>query len=371
METAATYQKQGNATDSGPECPRKWKHGPRPRDNSVHRLQYVTSWLTGTSHALVAVFLCFFLLLSPAFALDVVPMATISFLDLKEDATRASATGRTLMLLFEQEGCGYCVEMHRVNFADREIVSLIESRFDLLQLDIRGDRELTGFDGVAVAEKQYARNLNTQLTPTTVFLDTDGRELLRMSGYYKPPMFKAALRYVADRRYQQESFRDYVRRTVSETASGKLKEEPFFRPADDLAAAMNAAARNGKGLVLLFEQRYCLGCDELHDRTFRNPDAVGKLTGAYDVVRIDLWGKRPIKRFDGSATTEIGLGAAMDIHYTPTMVFFDRNGAEIFRFDSYRKPEHFLVLLRYLTTDAHVRFKSFSDWMSAERSAHP
>ncbi len=41
-----------------------------------------------------------------------------SFLDLREDLTEAAAHGKRFAILWEQRGCPYCLEMHRVNLAD-------------------------------------------------------------------------------------------------------------------------------------------------------------------------------------------------------------------------------------------------------------
>jgi thioredoxin-related protein len=61
----------------------------------------------------------------------------------------------------------------------------------------------------------------------------------------------------------------------------------------------------------------------------------------------------------------------MDIRYAPTIVFLDRLGTEIFRYDSYRKPEHFAMVLRYLATGAYTQYSSFQDWLRAGKAPTP
>jgi thioredoxin-related protein len=301
-------------------------------------------------------------------ALDAIPFARNSFLDLKQDALQAQQANRTLMLMLEQEGCVYCIEMRRVNFSDREIAEYVASNFDLVQLDIWGNRDLVDFTGETMSEKTYARKRNIQLTPMTLFFDAQGKELFRMTGYYKPALYKAALRYVAERQYEKIRFRDFAKDVAVDEGAGGLRSERFILETADLSAAMRNAAQHGKGLALLFAQERCQSCVELYDKTFGDENDVRMLTGAYEVVRLNVWGKRPLKGFDGAAVTEARLAESMDIRYTPTVVFFDTRGQEIFRYDSYRKPEHFRLLLRYLTTDARTRYASFQDWLRVE---HP
>lgn len=69
---------------------------------------------------------------------------------------------------------------------------------------------------------------------------------------------------------------------------------------------------------------------------------------------------------DGKRTTEGELGQMLDVRYTPTIIFFDKTSKEVCRYESYRKPEHFLVLLSYLTSDGYLKHKSFQDWLRAE-----
>ena len=72
---------------------------------------------------------------APATASDVEllkqPWFHQSFLDLKEDLSEAAATGKGLIVAFEQAGCPYCREMHRVNLKDKETVAYLREKFHL------------------------------------------------------------------------------------------------------------------------------------------------------------------------------------------------------------------------------------------------
>jgi thioredoxin-related protein len=302
-----------------------------------------------------------------AHALEPVSVAKSSFLNLRQDAAEAAAAGKVLMVMFEQENCSYCLEMRRVNLADPEATDIIRHHFDLVTLDILGDRDVTTFAGATLTEKQYAKSIKVQLTPMTVFFAPDGKELFRMAGYYKPPMFKAALRYVATQRHGSESFGEYVQRIAGAGSAARQKVAPLFAMADDLPAASARAAARGKGLALVFERQQCPECDELHGQTFRHQGLFDMLTRDFDVLRLDSQGSRQVRGVDGVVKKEASIAAGMDIHYTPTIVFFDLAGSEIFRLESYRKPEHLIVVLRYLASGAYKRHASFQDWLRAEK----
>jgi thioredoxin-related protein len=144
-----------------------------------------------------------------------------SFLILKEDLADSAAQGRRLAILWDQRGCPYCLEMHKVNFADPAINRYIQARFNILQLDILGAREVTDFDGQVLPEKELARKYGVPGTPTIQFLPdrpeaVEGKrgravEVARMPGYFKPEHFIAMFEYVAERGYERQPFAQYLK----------------------------------------------------------------------------------------------------------------------------------------------------------------
>ena len=101
----------------------------------------------------------------------------------------------------------------------------------------------------------------------------------------------------------------------------------------------------------------------MHKKSFGDPAVVKKLSQHFDVVRINMWDQKELVDLTGNKTTETKLAAALQVRYSPTIIFFDKNGKEILRHESYLKPEHFATLLTYLTTDARIKYKSFQDWL--------
>ena len=134
-----------------------------------------------------------------------------SFLDLADDLQEAKDGGKHLAILFEQKGCPYCREMHRVNLADKEIRSYIQKHFDIVQLNMWGDREVTDFDSQTLIEKDFARKYRVMFTPTILFIDENGKEVVRMPGYFKPFHFKHLFMYAAEKGYvEQPSFQRWL-----------------------------------------------------------------------------------------------------------------------------------------------------------------
>ncbi|NNG05638.1 MAG: thioredoxin fold domain-containing protein [Inquilinus sp.] len=154
-----------------------------------------------------------------------------SFLDLAEDLDDAAAEGKRFAIMWELRGCPYCRQTHLVNFARPEINDYVRERFNVLQLNFLGSREVTDFDGEVLPEKELARKYNIRFTPTFQFFPGSAAEIgggtgpdvevERMAGYFRPFHFYAMFQYVAERAYEGGSFRPFLQaRFDAMTASG-------------------------------------------------------------------------------------------------------------------------------------------------------
>jgi thioredoxin-related protein len=127
----------------------------------------------------------------------------LSFLDLAEDLAEARAAGKGLVLLFEAPGCGSCKKLHEVNFKDPDLVAYIRTHFDVVQINLFGDKTATTITGADTSEKALAQEFMVHFTPSTVFLTDDGTEAFRVHGYLPARFYKDAFEYVVDRAYER------------------------------------------------------------------------------------------------------------------------------------------------------------------------
>ena len=144
-----------------------------------------------------------------------------SFLHLGEDLAAATAAGKRFAIVWELKGCPYCKDMHLVNFADPDIAAYVRDRFEILQLNLIGSREVTDFDGEKLAEKSLAQKYGIRFTPTLQFFPAEAeglggrapreREVARGQGYLAPQPFKAMFRFVAERAYERGTLPDYLK----------------------------------------------------------------------------------------------------------------------------------------------------------------
>lgn len=146
-----------------------------------------------------------------------------------------------------------------------------------------------------------------------------------------------------------------------EPADDGLYKQPFFLDSFlELGADLQEAADGGRGLLVLFEQRGCPYCREMHLVNFARPEITDYLQAHFLVVQLDLWGARAVLDLDGEEMEERDLARKWFVNFTPTQVIFpasaagatDARAAEAFRLPGYFKPFHHLAALEYVAGGA-------------------
>jgi thioredoxin-related protein len=288
----------------------------------------------------------------------------VSFLDLYEDIAEAADNDKRLLIYFYQDGCPYCKKLLQDNFGQHEISDKTQQYFDVVSLNIWGDRELAVGDRV-LTEKQFAAELKVQYTPTLIFFDENNKAVYRANGYYPPEKFNVVLDYVGQHKEKQLSFQDYLAQVSPEPASGELHTEitTITSPAD-----LKHALQPGRHLLVMFEQRQCAACDELHLDILQRPES-RKLLQRFDTVLLDMWSDDIITTPDGQKMKISDWAKKLNIHYAPSLVYFNDHGEEVFRSDAWLKAFHIQSVMDYVASNAYKRQPSFQRYID-ERADH-
>lgn len=283
-----------------------------------------------------------------------------SFLDIREDIAEAAEAGKRVILYFHQDGCPYCAKLLKDNFGNRAIAQKTRKSFDVIAINMWGDREVTGFDGKTMTEKQFAARLHVQYTPTLLMLDEDGKVVLRINGYFEPHKFSVALDFVAARQEKKQDFRSYYASVSPIKASGKLHKLPLSLPQP---LRLKDARKNAyRPLVVFFEQPVCAECDELHGDILKREAVVTSLSNL-DTALVDMWSKEMIQTPDGREMPIRKWAKELGIKYAPSLVFFDTSGKEVFRTEAYLRTFHLHGALDYVISGAYRSQPNFQRFL--------
>ena len=286
-----------------------------------------------------------------------------SFLDIREDVNEAASAGKRIILYFYQDGCPYCRKLLETNFALQETENKTREHYEVIAINMWGDREVTGFDAGMTTEKEFAKSLRVMFTPTLLFLDEQGNVTLRVNGYYPPHKFNAALDYGAKYNGVSPTFREYYSALSPLPASGVLHHDATY-----LSTAAALDQRDGRPLLVLFEQKECAPCDELHLDILKRPGSREQLE-RFDVILLDMWSQDPVRRPDGKTTTVAQWARDMNVQYAPSLIFFDGQGVEVFRTEAYLKAFHIESSMDYVASGAYLEQPSFQRFIAARADA--
>jgi thioredoxin-related protein len=286
----------------------------------------------------------------------------LSFLDLREDVKEARKAGKAgIAVYFGQKYCAYCRQFLEHDLVREDIQRYMADRFDVIGIDIHGSNQVTDLQGKTLDEAHFAVREKTNFTPSLVFYDAEGKEVLRLRGYYPPYRFRAALEYVADGHYREETFREYLARADVPLVfePGDLSEESFFMPGPYM---LDRSHRPGeRPLVVMFEQGNCHACDVLHTGPLQDA-GIRRRFGELEVVQLSFWGDTPVVTPSGEHTTAHQWAEQLGLFYTPTLVFFDAQGQEIIRVDSVVQFYRLRNVLDYIIEGGYLDHETFQRW---------
>jgi len=287
-----------------------------------------------------------------------------SFLEFEEDIAEAAEAGKRLVIYFHQDGCPYCNKLVEDNFNNPDILEKMRASFDLVAINLWGDREVVQVGGKAFTEKTLAQALDVDFTPTLIFFNENKEVALRLNGYYPVVDFDHALDYVSAKMEKQIGFPEYVANYKKEKQTGELNRQDWLLTAPyDLANLPES-----KPLAILFEEPNCQNCDLLHTRTFASPDAKGLLE-SFQIVQLNRWSNTPIIKPDGEPTTATAWAKELGLGFSPAIAFYDPNGSKLFIVDSMLKTFHILGIFDYISSGTYKTEPDLQRFLS-ERAEH-
>src|SRR5690349_3869234 len=105
------------------------------------------------------------------------------------------------------------------------------------------------------------------------------------------------------------------------------------------------AAKEGKRVMLYFEQDGCPYCKRMVEVSFRDPKIAARMKQRFVPIALNIWGDREVTTPDGKVMSEKQLATQLKVQFTPTLVFFDEKGGVAVRVNGYYPPDRFLAAL--------------------------
>ncbi|MGB8814270.1 MAG: thioredoxin family protein [Paracoccaceae bacterium] len=116
---------------------------------------------------------------------------------------------------------------------------------------------------------------------------------------------------------------------ASELGEDGLHKPDWLRETfKDLREDLAEATAEDKRLLVIFEQRGCIYCTQMHEEVFPDPAVDALIRAHYFVVQLNLFGDVEVTDFDGTTLSEKDMAVRWGVMFTPTMIFLPEQVAE-------------------------------------------
>ena len=282
-----------------------------------------------------------------------------SFMDMNEDVEEAKESDKHVMLFMTLKFCPYCTKMLNNNFIEgAKLQPYIKDNFDVIGIDIKGSKEIAVNEDLTLTEKEYAKHLNVQYTPTILFLNQSNEIVVRINGYRSSENFKYILDFVKNKEYKNMNLTQYIEKVKNKTFY-TLQDNTMFQEINDLSKIDGS-------LAVIFEDGSCTQCDYLHNKTFKNKDVLNEMN-KFIIVRLDASSSSKIVTPNGIVTTPEKWAQDLVLDYRPGILLFN-NKKERARIDALLYSFHFKELFRFVSTEQYKIYKSFLDYLRVRQS---
>lgn len=143
--------------------------------------------------------------------------------------------------------------------------------------------------------------------------------------------------------------------------------ESFLDLRDDLSEASAA----GQRLCVMFDQRGCPYCEQMHKGHLADVAMEGFIRPRFRFVQLDLHGARPVTDMHGEVLEERALARSWRVTFTPTIVFFPDalpvmralgQRVEVARMHGLLAKPQFLGLFQFVAERAYADGTDFPAW---------
>ena len=123
---------------------------------------------------------------------------------------RARQENKKAFVYFGRYGCGYCKKTNVETFSDKHIHDLYSKNYILIYVDAESGKRLQLSSGERITEAELGARLNAFATPLFLYLEPEGKIVLRAPGYKTVEDFMNFDKYVQGGYYQKMSINEYL-----------------------------------------------------------------------------------------------------------------------------------------------------------------
>jgi len=123
---------------------------------------------------------------------------------------KARQENKKAFVYFGRYGCGFCKKTNDETFSDKRIHELYSKNYVLIYVDAESGKRLQLPNGERITEAELGARLNAFATPLFLYLDPDGKVVMRAPGFKTVKDFINFDKYVQGSYYQKMSINEFL-----------------------------------------------------------------------------------------------------------------------------------------------------------------
>lgn len=156
-----------------------------------------------------------------------------------------------------------------------------------------------------------------------------------------------------------EDLKNVYKDSFDDNFIGKIKYPDWFHESDflnyqeDLGEAVDEGK---KGAFLLFTTQGCPYCDKFIKLSLGDSDIAKQVQRDFMSTGLEIFNDVEIVDFSGEEMAAKDFAKKAGVQFTPTIIFYDKKGKEVFQAIGYQSPKRFKHILNYVEGE-HYRKK--------------
>ena len=135
---------------------------------------------------------------------------------------------------------------------------------------------------------------------------------------------------------------------------------------NDYKSEVEAAAEEGKRLVLFFHQAGCPYCDKMRARVLPMPKIMDYFSENFVMIESNVKGNLDIVMPDGTEGNERAFALKIRVRATPVFVFYDTDAKAVLRTTGFMDVERFHQAGKYVVDGEYKTGKSFFRYLQEQ-----
>lgn len=150
---------------------------------------------------------------------------------------------------------------------------------------------------------------------------------------------------------------------------GKTAPMPswFLNSFLDLNEDIEELSSKNKNLILFIHQDNCPYCHKFISKNLSEKKTKEKVQKHFAVVDMNMFGNRDVVDTDDEEYSEKEFALKYKVQFTPTIIFFDKEGKQALRLNGYVNDQDFNLALDYISKKKHKEL-SFKNYISQEKT---